>query len=244
MIVFLNNLLNKNSQNISAGILLSDLLILDKQFDKASVIVASLITNNNRIASLYISQANIKLAQNDKQGALSVYHEGLKNNPDDLKLSLSLAALNKVMGDYAAAIERYESLLVKNPSFDIAINNLAIVLAENFDDEVHLKKAGELAEKLKDSPQPYYKDTYAWVLIKRGEFRQGLNVLNELVTKFPDEPIFRYHLAFAHHKNGQIGSAISELKQSLEIAKRKGAFPEQKNAEKLLEEILAKPKQS
>jgi len=244
MIVFLNNMLNKNPQNISAGILLSDLLILDKQFDKASVILAGLITNNTRIASLYISHANVKLAQNDKQGALSVYHEGLKYNPDDLKLTLSLAALNKVMGDYAAAIERYESLLVKNPLFDIAINNLAIVLAENYDDEVHLKKAGELAEKLKDSPQPYYKDTYAWVSIKRGEFRQGLSILNDLVTKFPDEPIFRYHLAFAHHKNGQIGSAISELKQSLEIAKRKGAFPEQKNAEKLLEEILAKPKQS
>lgn len=243
MIAYLNGLLAKNPQNISAGILLSDLLVMDKQFDKASLQLTELIKNDVKIASLYMSLANIKLAQNDKQGAATVYLDGLRNNPDDIKLSLSLASLYETQGDYSSAISQYDSILLKNPQLDVAINNLAVVLVDHFTDDYHLNKAGELAVKLKDSPLSFYKDTYAWVLIKRGEVREGLNVLNELIAASPEVPVFRYHLAVAHHKNGNVGSAISELKQSLELAKRKGSFSEQKAAEKMLEDILPKSKQ-
>lgn len=243
MIAFLNNLMVKNPQNVSAGILLSDLLVMNRDFDKASSLLSGLIKSNVKISSLYSSLANIKLAQNDLQSSVAIYQEGLKYNPDDIKLSLSLASLFKEQGDYVSAVKQYEAILEKNPKLDIAINNLAVVLADHYTDSKQLEKAEELAEKLKDSTQPYYKDTYAWILIKKGAVREGLNVLNELIAESPEVPVFRYHLAVAHQKNGNIGSAISELKQSLELAKRKGGFSEQKAAEKMLDDIVTKPKQ-
>ncbi|MEQ1621985.1 MAG: tetratricopeptide repeat protein [Methylococcales bacterium] len=243
MVAYLNGSLSTNAHNVSAVILLSDLLVKDKQYEKASKLLTDLIVNEVRTAPIYQSLANIKLAQHDDHGAVEAYKEGLRYNPENVKLILSLASTYQSLGDYAAAALQYELLLRKDSSLDIAINNLAALLVDHFNDAEHLKRAGELAEGLKDSSNVYFKDTYAWVLIQRGAFREGLEVLNALVVSSPDVPVFRYHLAVAHHKNGSRGSAISELKQALILAKNKGGFPEQNAAEKLLIELTANAKQ-
>jgi tetratricopeptide (TPR) repeat protein len=103
-----------------------------------------------------------------------------------------------------------------------------------------MKKAVHLTEKFKDSDQPYYKDTYAWSLIKLGNLNEGLKLLNQIIAISPDVPIFRYHLGVAHYKNGNNSFAINEIKQAIELEKKMGGFPEKKEAEKTLEEILAK----
>jgi hypothetical protein len=46
-------------------------------------------------------------------------------------------------------------------------------------------------------------------------------------------------LGVAQYKSGNHGAAMSELKQALELTKRKGYFSDKKAAEKLLQEIIA-----
>lgn len=240
MIVFLDNVLAKNPQNISAGILLGDLYLMDKKFDKGTVLLTNLIKDNAKIPQLYVLLANIKLATNDNKGAIGIYQDGLKQNPENIKLSLSLASLYEKLGDYDSAASLYESLINKNPNLDIAINSLAVLLSEHYTSEEKLRKAVHLSEKFKDSPQPYYKDTYAWALIKLGNLNEGLKLLNQIIAASPDVPVFRYHLGVAHYKNGNNSLAINEIKQAFELDKKAGNFPEKKEAEKLLEEIIAK----
>jgi len=240
MIAFLDTLLAKNPQNISAGILQSDLFILDKKYDKGSALLTNLIKENARIPQLYVSLANIKLAENDNKGAIATYQNGLKQNPGNIKLLLSLASLYEVEGEYDSAVSLYEELLNKNPGLDIAVNNLATVLSEHYTGDDKLKKAVRLTEKFKDSDQTYYKDTYAWALIKQGSISEGLKILSQIIVTSPDVPVFRYHLGVAHYKNGNNSSAINEIKQALELDKKTGYFPDKKEAEKLLEEIVAK----
>ena len=240
MIAFLDALLANNPQNISAGILQSDLFLMDKKFDKGAVLLTNLIKENTKIPQLYVSLANIKLAENDNKGAIAVYQDGLKQNPDNIKLSLSLASLYEVQGEYDSAVSLYEALLNKNPELDIAINNLATVLSEHDTSDDKLKKAVQLTEKFKDSDQVYYKDTYAWALIKQGNVSEGLKILNKIIATSPDVPVFRYHLGVAHYKNGNNSSAINEIKQAIELDKKTSYFSDKKQAEKLLEEIIAK----
>ena len=240
MIAFLDSILSKNPQNISAGILLGDLYLMDKKFDKGTVLLSNLIKSHDKIPQLYILLANTKLAMNDNKGAIGVYQDGLKKNPENIKLSLSLASLYEKSGDYDSAVLLYEALINKNPNLDIAINNLAVLLSEHYTGDEKMKKAVHLTEKFKDSDQPYYKDTYAWSLIKLGNLNEGLKLLNQIIAISPDVPIFRYHLGVAHYKNGNNGSAITEIKQAIELEKKMGGFPEKKEAEKTLEEILAK----
>lgn len=241
MIDFLDTLLAKNPKNISAGILQSDLFLMDKQFNKGTLLLSNLIKENSRIPQLYVSLANIKLAQNDNNNdVIAIYQNGLKQNPGNIKLSLSLASLYEVQGKYDYAVSTYEALLNNNPGLDIATNNLATVLSEHYTDIDKLKKAVDLTEKFKDSAQPYYKDTYAWALIKLGNINEGLTVLSQIIATSPDIPVFRYHLGVAHYKNGNNSLAINEIKQALELANKTNYFSDKKQAEKLLEEIIAK----
>ncbi|WP_020160620.1 MULTISPECIES: tetratricopeptide repeat protein [Methylobacter] len=239
MVVFLNGLLSKNPNNISAGLVLSDLYLINKEFDKASAVLTKLIKNKTKIPQVYMSLANVKLVQNESKAAISVYLEGLKQNPDNIKLSLSLASLYELQKDYDAAIAIYEALLRKHPRLDLAANNLAAILIEHFEEEETLKRAVQLVEKFKDSKQAYYRDTYAWALVKQGNISEGLNILNQISIAEPDVPVFKYHLGVAQYKSGNHGAAMSELKQALELTKRKGYFSDKKAAEELLQEIIA-----
>jgi tetratricopeptide (TPR) repeat protein len=240
MITFLDRLLAKNPQNISASILLGDLYLMDKKFDKGTALLTNMIKDNEKIPQLYVLLANTKLAMNDNKGAIVVYQEGLKRNPENIKLSLSLASLYEELGAYDSAVSLYEDLINKNPNLDIAINRLAVLLSDHYTSEEKLRKAVHLAEKFKDSAQPYYKDTYAWALIKLGNINEGSKLLNEIIIASPDTPVFRYHLGFAQYKNGNNSLAINEIKQALELGKKIGSFSEKKEAEKVLEEIIAK----
>ena len=240
MIAFLDSLMAKNFQNVSAGILLGDLYLMDKKFDKASVLLTNLIKDNPKIPQLYVLLASAKLGVNDKKAAIGVYQDGLKENQENIKLSISLASMYEEMGDYDAAASTYEALLSKNPNLDIAINNLAVLLSEHYTGDETQQKALHLAEKFKNSTQPYFKDTYAWILIKQGNFSEGIKILNQVIATTPNVPVFRYHLGVAHYKNGNASSAINEVKQALELEKKTGDFAEKKSAESLLAEIIAK----
>jgi tetratricopeptide (TPR) repeat protein len=244
MIVLLNDLLAKNSQNASAGIVLSHLLLLDKQFDKANSLLTNLISTNPKVSELYDSLAKVKSAQGDNKSAITIYQEGLKQNPGDVKLLLPLASLYEIQGDYDSAISSYETLLAGDPNLDLAVNNLASVLSEHYTSIDKLKHAVELAEKFKDSKQPYYKDTYAWAVIKQGDLVKGLNLLNQIITSAPNVAVFRYHLGVAHYKNGNNGAAIAELKQALELGAKNHGFADEKAAKALLDEIQAKSHRS
>ncbi len=242
MITLLNDLLAKDAQNIPASIILGNLLTEDKQFEKASLLLTSVMKENEKIPALYEALAKVKLAQGDNKAAISIYQEGLKQNPADVKLLLSLATLYEIQSDFDAAISTYETLLTQDSGLDIAVNNLAAILSERYTNAEQLQKAVNLAEKFKDSKQPYYKDTYAWALIKQGDTGQGLSLLNQIIALAPEVPVFRYHLGYAHYKSGNNSVAISELNQALELAAKQGGFADQKAAKALLDEIVVKTK--
>jgi tetratricopeptide (TPR) repeat protein len=240
LIVFLSNLHIKHPQNITAGILLAETYLANKNIDAANSLLMTMIKEKQTNPYVYSLLSNVRLAMNDNQGALDKYHEGLKIYPDDIKLSTSIANLYVILGNYDAAVASYDTLLNKNKNLDIAINNLAIILAENYSSADKLNQAGLLAEKLKDSTQPYFIDTYAWVLIKQGKVNDGLKILNKLIISKPNIPVFRYHLGVAYNKIGNNSSAINEIKQALELSKKTGESFDKKSAEILLADILQK----
>ena len=240
LIVFLNNLRVKNPQNITAGTLLAETYLANKNIDAANNLLKNMIKDKLTKPQVYVLLANVKLAMNDNQGALDTYLDGMKIYPNNIKLSTSIANQYLKLGNFDAAVACYDALLEKNENLDIAINNLAIILAENYSSSDKLNRAGLLAEKLKYSTQPYYIDTYAWVLVKQGKVSDGIKILNKLIMAKPNIPTFRYHLGVAYYEMGNNSSAINEIKQALELSKERHEFFDKKSAEILLAEILEK----
>ncbi|MDD5124974.1 tetratricopeptide repeat protein [Methylovulum sp.] len=241
MVAILNDLLIKDPKNLSAALLLANLYFLDKKYDKGTVLLTDLIKGAPRNTEAYDLLAKAKLAQNDSKGAIDVLREALKQNPYDITLSLLLTSLYEAQSDYDSALLIYDALVNKYPDLDVAINNLASLLSDHYDNNKDkVDKAVKLASKFKDSNQPYLKDTYAWALIKQGRVNEGMVILTQVVASAPDVPIFTYHLGVAHYKLGDNTSAISELKQAVQLAKQKGVLAEQKAAETLLKTIVDK----
>lgn len=61
MISYLNDLLALNPQNIPAGILQVDLLLLNKEYEKGELLLTTLIESHRKVPQLYTSLANIYL---------------------------------------------------------------------------------------------------------------------------------------------------------------------------------------
>jgi len=240
LIVFLINFRTKYPQNITAGILLAENYLDNKNIDAANNLLQNMIKDKLINPHVYYLFSNVKLAMNNSQGAVDIYLDGLKNYPDNITLSTSLANLYVTLANYDAAVAIYDALLKKNETLEIANNNLAVILAENYSSVDKLSRAGNLAEKFKDSTQPYYKDTYAWVLIKQGNFIDGLNVLTKLILSKPNIPIFRYHLGIAYHEMGNNTLAINEIKQAIALSNKTYATFDIKSAEMLLADIIDK----
>ena len=240
LIVFLNNLWVKNPHNITAGTLLAKAYLANKNIDSAFNLLNNMITAKLNKPQVYILLAKVKMANNDNQGALDTYLDGLKIFPNNIELSTSVANQYLKLGKFDAAVACYEALLEKNENLEIAINNLAVILAENYSSVDKLSRAALLAEKLKDSTQPYYKDTYAWILVKQKKVSDGIKILNKLIMAKPNIPIFRYHLGAAYYELGNNSSAINEIKQAIELSKKSNDLFDIKSAEVLLAEILDK----
>lgn len=228
LVEFLSNLRTKNPHNITAGILLAETYIADKKTNLANNLLTNMIKDKITNPQVYTLLANVKLANKDNQGALDTYLDGIKIYPNNIKLSISIANQYVTQGNYDAAVTYYDDLLNNNENLEIAINNLAVILAENYSSSDKLNRAGLLAEKLKDSTQPYYRDTHAWVLIKQGKFNDGIKILNKLVMTQPNIPVFRYHLGVAYYRTGNNSAAINEIKQALELSKKTNNFIEKK----------------
>ena len=237
MVAYLNGVLQKKPDNISAAVIMVKYFVEDKQFDKAAALLSQAIKTDMKNTKLYSYLAGVRLSQGDSKGMIAAYQEGIKNNPKDVELPLLLAGAYELQNNFAAAIEIYEKLLADNPKLEIAVNNLASILVDQFDDKEKIDKAVELSKVFKKSSQPTLKDTYGWALIKQGNIDEGLVVLKEVVTSAPDVPVFKYHLATALYKKGDLAAAKSEIKQAIDQAILRKLPDEQKKAELLLKEL-------
>ena len=240
MISYLNDILASDPDNLAVNILLSQLLVNKKDYQQASAILQRLIDKKADIPKLYIDLARVFLAQNDINGAKAVYQKGLQRMPKNVQLSLLLASLYEREQQYTDAAAIYETLLEENNNLDVAANNLASILTDHFNAE-SIDRAVQLSKRFEKSNQPFFQDTYAWALIKQDEVDKGLGMLKKIINTAPNVPVIRYHLGVAYYKNGNIGAAMSELNQALELAKQNpGVFGEKKEAEDLLAKIVQK----
>jgi tetratricopeptide (TPR) repeat protein len=87
------------------------------------------------------------------------------------------------------------------PEDAASMNNLAYLLAETGD---NLDEALKLARQAvsKAPGQPYFADTLGFVYLKRNQNDDALEIFNNLVRKYSDDPAFSYHWAWSGIRRG------------------------------------------
>ena len=241
---FLQKHHNKYPDNLTVVGVLDELYFANHDLAKAKQLVTDQLARSPNAVSLYLELARIEaVLRKTPDAAKEIYLKGLQANPDDLRLQLALAGWYQQTGDATQAIKTYGQLLEKHPESEMAINNMAELLLDS-DNQEDIKKGFAFAEKFKDSDRPVFQDTYAWGLIKTGHPDLGLKLLDTLVVKEPKLAELRYHSAIAHYNNGNLATALTELKQAINLSeKQKLNFSGKDDARKLLKELESNGKE-
>lgn len=192
---FIDSVLKKNPNHMDAWLLKGQLFAATGEMAKSLQVYSDLIRHlpNNPVG--YQQLAMAQQLNKDMSAAEQTLQQGLAVAPKDFGLKLIQAGLYENQGKVEDAIKVYEESITIRPDSQVAINNLASMLAENRTDQVSLKRAYELATTLKDSKIPQFLDTYGWACYKVGQFAEAEAALKEVVKTMPDSPIYQYHLA-------------------------------------------------
>ena len=163
----------------------------------------------------YRGLAYAQVAAKDADGALATFRNGEAVVDQADALGVEYASLLERLGKFEESLRQYEIVVRNHPKFDVAANNLAMLLVTYKRDAASLDRAKALASRFADSKNPSFMDTYGWVLLKRGEAAAALPVLERVVAQAPDAPVALYHLGMAQSQAGSGAQARESLSRAI-----------------------------
>ena len=142
---------------------------------------------------------------------------------------LWLGNVEATKGNWQAALEQFRQVVAADPGNAQALNNYAFLLAE-FGNQpaealVYAQKAKELSPG-----DAEYSDTLGWILYRKGLYPMAVSELERAVLKGND-PVWKYHLAMAYAKAGDLNRGRATLQAALKLNPN---IPEAKLAQEVL----------
>ena len=164
----------------------------------------------------YILLAPLYTGTNQQDKALADLNLLLAKNPRNVSALALIGMVQDQKGDYSAARDTYEKILAINPKFGVAMNNLAYLYSEHFD---QLDKARELAQRARElmPNDPSAADTLGWILSRQRQYPRALALLQENAEKLPTEAVVQFHLGMTRYRMGEEVPARLALQRALQI---------------------------
>lgn len=191
--------------------------LAQQNFTAAETDLSRAIELDSTLQGAYILLAGLYVASNRQEQAIERLTTFTDKNKDVPAL-MQLATIHEQLKHYELASRVYERLLAVNQKFVPALNNLAYLYSERLG---RPDAAYELAKRarLVLPEEPHIADTLGWILVKKGQYREALRLLQESASKLPDEPELQYHLGTALYMLGEEGPAGIALQMAAEAAK-------------------------
>jgi len=156
-----------------------------------------------------LSMAQFKANKNDA-GYETLYH-WINTHPNDISIRFIIADRLLDNGGYAEAQKYYREIIKIQPESLVASNNIAWILAETG----HLENALDLAEEnyAKAAENVFVIDTLATILLKKGEIKKSISLLEKATKIAPNNTTVSYHLAqaFAGQDNAKAKIILTNL---------------------------------
>jgi Flp pilus assembly protein TadD len=121
-------------------------------------------------------------------------------------------------------------VLVINPRFSPALNNLAYLYCERL---LQVDRAYELADRARQlmPTDPVLGDTLGWILYRKGEFNRAFGLIQESANLLPGDSEIQFHLGMTQYMLGHEEPARAALEKSLQSTKD---FPGQEEGRRRL----------
>jgi Tfp pilus assembly protein PilF len=172
-----------------------------------------------------------------QQGRLDMARSELEKYVETAPMSVPgntmLGTILQLQGKNEEAKARYGKALQIDSRAAVAANNLAWINATT---NGNLDIALQLAQTAKSALPNRHEidDTLGFIYYKKGLSSMAIEALSVSTQKQPENPSYNYHLALAHHQNGNTAEARKLLQKALSS---KSAFAGQDEAKKLLDSL-------
>jgi tetratricopeptide (TPR) repeat protein len=172
---------------------------------------------DSTLEAAYVTLAGLYVASNRQEQAIERL-TAFTDKTKDVPALMQLATIYEQLKHYDMASNTYEKLLIVNPQFVPALNNLAYLYSEHL---AQLDKAYDMAKRAKEvrPEEPHITDTLGWILFKKGRYRDAIPLLQDSANKLPDSPEVQYHLGTTLYMLGQEEPARIALQKAAEAAK-------------------------
>jgi tetratricopeptide (TPR) repeat protein len=209
-----DEVLQKQPTSAVAYYLRGKLYLSEKKFDLAQTALLKAIDLDSNLSSAYDLLSPAFLNANNPSQALNQMNAVLAKKPDDLQALLAIGMIYSQMKEFNKARDAYERVIAVSPTHILALNNLAYIYAEKFND---LKRGSELAQKARSiaPTNPSVLDTLGWITYKQGDYQQAAELLKDSVAKSPDNAEIQFHLGMAEYMMGRTDAARAALKTAV-----------------------------
>ena len=208
---------SRNPGSALAHVLQGKVYATQRNWDAAEAALNKSLALDPGLISAYDMLASVYLTQNKLPQATQQLESLVKRTPKNVRALMTLAMACEKLGNFGRARTAYEQALAQTPDFPAALNNLAYLDAEHFNE---LDRAYDLAHKAStlQPDNPAVNDTLGWVLYKKGDYAQAVRFLQESAAKSPNELQVLYHAGMAQYMMGQKDAARADFEQALNLS--------------------------
>jgi tetratricopeptide (TPR) repeat protein len=206
------------------------------QTNQAETAMSKAIELDPELPAAYLSLATLYLNSHQDQQALDRLN-ALLSKTNNAAALLEIGEIHQQAHQYDKARDAYEKLVAIEPKSALALNNLAYLYSEKFQD---LDKAAQLAERARAArPQdPFSADTLAWIYFKRGQYQRALGLLQDSLEKQPNSPEVQMHLGMTYYMMEEEDLARVHLQQAVSTDTE---YPEKAEARQCLALLAIDP---
>jgi tetratricopeptide (TPR) repeat protein len=161
-----------------------------------------------------LSAANVDAALDRR--AAPLIDSALQSNPDNVALLMSVAVLHVTRNEYDEAIGLFQRVVDLEPNHDLALNNLATLLAER---PTQIRAAQQYVERAiaVSGRSPGLMDTLGTILVRNDQHEQAVAALEEAVAGGASDPRYYFHLAVAYQRSGRKAEAREAFESSRKL---------------------------
>ena len=218
-------------------IMSGDYYLLKKEFPKALAHYKTALSfSHSPKATIGLVKALTQIGR--KSDAITALEEGLKNNPMNIELSLSLGEIYKTEEQKQTIINHINLLLKKFPEEPLILNYIANAQY----DLGQINKAIISAQKaLKLLPEDSLTlDSLAWIYTRSGAPEKALPFLRNALIKNYNSADIKFHLAITLDMLGRRTEAIQNM---AEVAQRDNKSRKSREAQKIIRRWLSETSQ-
>lgn len=217
------NVLLMSAQTYNA---LGDAFAMEKALKKTVEVDPQSLQAYAMLGKMYYQQGRLDLARRE----LETY---VNRAPNSVPANTMLGTILELQGKKDDAKARYGKALQVDPRAAVAANNLAWIDANS---NGNLDMALQLAQTAKAQLPTRHEidDTLGWIYYKKGLSSMAIESLTSSTQRSPDNPSYNYHLALAHHQQGNKAEAKKFLEKAL---KGNPNFAGADEAKKLLDQL-------